>query len=49
MANRSAHQGSAALAMPGIASAHRGHTLPGEGLREADGVAGGLADVSVVK
>jgi len=30
-------------------STHSDHTLPGEDLREADGVAGGLADVSVVK
>ena len=32
-----------------VASTHRDPTLPGEGLREAEGVAGGLADMSVVK
>ena len=49
MANRFAHQESAALAMLCSSINSLGSTLPGEGLREADGVAGGLADVSVVK
>ena len=49
MANRSAHQGSAALAMRGAALVHGRHAPSREGLGEADRFTRRLTDVSVVQ